>query len=124
MAANKITFLLILTIIISCSPNPVKKMTEKKFIDLDNTAVFTTKFVTSDKKEITTVTHEKDDGAWQFFSSDHFTNFEDVAKVVGLGQVIKMDSTILELADLPLGYKAHRKFRGDKWIIEKIQSQQ
>lgn len=93
-------------------------MTDKKFKEAGNTAVFTTKFVTTDKKDITTVTHEKEDGAWQFFSSDRFDNFEDVAKIVGLEEIIRTDSTILELADMPEGYSAHRKFKGDKWIIE------
>ena len=93
-------------------------MANKKFKESDNTAVFTTKFVIIDKKDITTVTHEKEDGAWQFFSSDHFDHFEDVAKVVGLGEIIKIDSSILELADMPEGYIGHRKYKGDKWIIE------
>jgi len=91
-------------------------MQTKKFRESDNTAVFTTAFVIIDKKDITMVTHEKEDGAWQFFSDDKFDNFEDVAKVVGLGEIIKMDSTILELADLPEGFTAKRKFKGDKWI--------
>ena len=91
-------------------------MENKRFKEADNTAVFTTKFVIIDKKDITTVTHEKEDGAWQFFSDDHFDNFEDVAKVVGLGEIIKIDSTLLELAGLPEGFAAHRKFKGDKWI--------
>jgi hypothetical protein len=61
-------------------------MPTKKFKEADNTAVFTTKFVVNDKKEITYVTHEKEDGAWQFFSNDNFDNFEDVAKVVDLAK--------------------------------------
>lgn len=41
-----------------------------------DTAVFTTKFVLDDKTTITYVTHEIEDGAWQFFSDDSFENFE------------------------------------------------
>ena len=91
-----------------------------KFKEADNTAVFTTKFVITDKKEITYVTHEKEDGAWHFFSNDNFDNFEDVAKVVGLGEIIKMDATVLEIADMPEGFSAHRKFKGDKWIVQEL----
>lgn len=94
-------------------------MTRKNFKESYNTAVFTTKFITTDKKDITKVTHDKEDGAWQFFSDDHFDNFEDVAKIVGLGEIIKIDSSILELADMKEGYIAHRNSKGDKWIIEK-----
>ena len=93
-------------------------MTTKRFKESDNTAVFTTKFVIIDKKDITRVTHDKEDGAWQFFSNDHFENFEDVAKIVGLGQMIKIDSSILELADMKEGYVAHRNSKSDKWEIE------
>jgi hypothetical protein len=95
-------------------------MPTKKFKEADNTAVFTTKFVVNDKKVITYVTHEKEDGAWQFFSSDNSNNFEDVAKVVGLGEILKMDATLLEIAEMPEGFSAHRKFKGDTWIIEEI----
>lgn len=82
---------------------------KKKFKEPENTAVFTTSFVIIDKKDNTTAYHEKDDGAWQFFSDDHFENFEEVAKIVSLGEVIKMDSSLLELADMPVGYYAHKK---------------
>jgi hypothetical protein len=95
-------------------------MPTKKFKETDNTAVFTTKFVVNDKKEITYVTHEKEDGAWQFFSTDNFDNFEDVARVVGLGEIIKMDSTILDIADMPEGFFAQRRFKGDKWVVQEI----
>jgi hypothetical protein len=88
----------------------------KKFREADNNAVFTTRFVMINKKDITMVRHEEEDGTWQFFSDDKFDYFEDVAMVVGLGEIIKLDSTILELADLPEGFIAKREFKGDKWI--------
>lgn len=96
-----------------------KSMTQKKFKEADNTAVFTTKFVITDNKEITEVHHDEDDGAWQFLSADEFEDFSKVAKVVGLAQITKIDSTLFEIADMPTGYVAHRKFKGDKWVIEK-----
>jgi hypothetical protein len=39
--------------------------------------------------------------------------------LVGLGQITKIDSTLFEIADMPIGYIAHRKHKGDKWVIEK-----
>lgn len=87
----------------------------KKFEDTLNTAVFTTKFVVKDKKEITYVTHEIEDGAWQFFSNDHFDNFEEVAMLVSLDEIIMMDKTVLEIADLPLGFIATRQSAKDIW---------
>lgn len=92
----------------------------KKFEDGLNTAVFTTTFVMKGKKDITYVTHDIEDGAWQFFSSDAFDNYEEVAMIVGLGEIIRIDQTVLAIADLPLGYAATRQFLGDKWTTRKM----
>jgi hypothetical protein len=92
----------------------------KTFKDPLNTAVFTTKFVIVDKKDITMVRHESDDGAWTFFSNDEYQNYEDVAKIVGLSEIIEIDSTILEIADLPEGYYASRNTKEDDWKVEKL----
>lgn len=122
----KATILIISLILISCStgtgkrPETKQTMTLKKFKDSLNTAVFATKFVIVDKKDITLVRHESEDGAWTFFSNDEYENYEAVAKVVGLGQIIEIDSTILEIADLPKGYYASRKSRKDTWKVEKL----
>lgn len=91
----------------------------KTFSDSPNTAVFTTKFVIDEQNEITRVTHEIEDGAWQFFSDDKFDDFETIAKVVGLREIIDIDKSVLEIADLPLGYIATRKNKNDKWQIQK-----
>ena len=91
----------------------------KSFDDGLDTAVFTTTFVMLDKREIVYVTHDSEDGAWQFFSDDNLENVEDYAMVVGLRELIKMDETILNIADLPLGYFATRKSINDTWTIGK-----
>ena len=93
----------------------------KIFSESNETAVFTTRFVVDEKKEITEVIHFEEDGAWQFMGSDNFSNFEDVVKIVSLGQIIQMDSSITELADLPKGFHATRKSKNDRWIISKYQ---
>ena len=95
----------------------------KRFKESANTAVFTTRFVVHDKKDITHVHHFKEDGAWQFSSDDEFENYEQVAMLVGLGQIIELDMTILEIADLPEGYVADRKFKGDNWVIKPFQEE-
>lgn len=92
----------------------------KEFKDSLNTAVFTTKFVVKEGKEIIHIMHYEDDGAWQFDSNDDWDNYEDVVMVVGLDTIIKIDNTVLEVADLPVGYTANRKYKGDKWIVGKI----
>ena len=91
----------------------------KKFEDPLDTAVFTTRFVVKDKKEITYVTHDEEDGNWQFLSNDVFEDYRQVIMIVGLGEIIEIDKTVLEIADLPLGYIATRQSSKDKWIIMK-----
>lgn len=94
-------------------------MQEIKEETLIDTAVFTTKFVIEDKKTIVLVTHDIEDGAWQFFSDDSFDNFEEVAKIVGFQELINMDDSLLQIVDLPLGYSATRKDEFDNWKIVK-----
>ena len=86
-----------------------------------DTAVFTTKFVLEDNKVITYVTHEIEDGAWQFFSDDEFENFETVAKIVGLNEIMDKDPTLKELADMKPGHIATRRDKGDKWTIKRAE---
>lgn len=91
----------------------------KKFDESLNLAVFTSKFVILENKQIIYISHEIEDGCWQFLSNDEFENFEEVAMIVSLEEIIKLDETVLEVADLPLGYYATREKIGDKWIINK-----
>ena len=81
----------------------------KKFKDGINTAVFTTKFIVHDKKEITYVSHDFEDGAWEFFSDDNFDNYEEIAMILSLDEIIQIDKSVLEIADLPLGSVALEK---------------
>ena len=50
------------------------------------------------------VTHDADDGAWQFHPEGGTDESE--AAVVGLKTITQLDPSILELADLPLGWCA------------------
>ena len=124
----KVAIIIVSLIFSSCStgtgkrPQTRQTMTLKKFEDSLNTAVFATKFIILDKKDITIVRHESEDGAWTFFSNDEYENYEEVAKVVALGQIIEIDSTILEIADLPKGYYASRKSKQDKWKVERLKA--
>ncbi|HEX3165864.1 MAG TPA: DUF2185 domain-containing protein [Chitinophagaceae bacterium] len=85
------------------------------FSEPGNTAVFTTKFVLFEKKEITRVYHDEEDGAWQFFSDDPFDNYEDVAKIAALDEIVNLDKSVLEIADLPMGSYALRESRSAAW---------
>lgn len=124
------TIVLCSVVLYSCtSGNSSRKLVEahdssqhslKQFKESANTAVFTTKFVVNDNKPITLVRHDADDSTWEFFSDDKFDDFNNVAMVVGLGQVVKIDSSVLEIADMKLGYYAHRKTKEENWTVEKL----
>jgi hypothetical protein len=96
----------------------MKSQPNKQFPDSLNTAVFTTKYVI-DWREITYVTHDADDGAWQFFSDDELESFEEVAKIVSLQEILDIDPTLLDLADMPTGYYATRTTADEDWVISK-----
>ena len=96
------------------------KNTNNGFKTSLNTAVFTTKFVIDEKKVITTVSHYKEDGAWDFFSDDEFIEYEKIAKLVSLEEILDLDPSIKDLSDLKEGFTAYRKSLKDKWIIKKM----
>jgi len=60
------------------------------------------------------VTHDLDDGSWQFLDGDHV--FEDDATVVLLGELAQFDPSILALGDLPIGWQAHREGTDGPWV--------
>lgn len=82
-------------------------------------AVFTTTFVLDDKKRITYVSRELEDGAWLFFSDDEFDDFEAVVKIMGLNEIMELDPTLKGLKDLEPGYFATRKGKSGAWVIGK-----
>lgn len=88
-----------------------------KFNDAQNVAVITTKDIIFEGKDILYVFHDLDDGMWQFLS--HLYPSKDEAAIVGLNEICKIDNSVEELVDLPLGYYAYRKTKKDKWIKEK-----
>ena len=77
------------------------------------TAVLTTRDILEGTKPILYVTHDADDGGWQFLPGGAVN--PDEARVVGLGGMCDRDSTLRELADLPEGWQAWRERLGSPW---------
>lgn len=84
-----------------------------------NVAVITLKQVATRKAPILLVTHDASDHGWQFLNPN-IAVIESNAAVVSLEQITKLDPSIIELADLPPGWSAHRTKIGDKWVREKL----
>ena len=75
----------------------------------------TTRQVLRDGWPILLVTHDADDGAWQFVNGHGHTEDAGSAMVVGVETVSSVDPTVVELADLPLGWRAWRASQNDPW---------
>ena len=110
------TVVFLVGVTLGCSHTQMSQPSPWPFADKPNVAVFTTKSVASGKDSILFVSHDADDGSWQFLGSDELT--EGTASVVGLSSVVRLDASIAELADLPLGWIAHRETRRDPWTRE------
>jgi hypothetical protein len=83
------------------------------FEDSPNVATITTRPVMDGTSWIALVTHDEDDGGWQFIGPEGAEM--DQAMLVALSEVLEKDSSIAELADLPLGWRAWRAAPGSLW---------
>ena len=77
-------------------------------------AVFTTTHVLRLRQPILRVTHDDEDGAWQFHAGVQQSSVGD-AMIVALSEIVEHDPTVCELADLPCGWCAEREAIGSPW---------
>ncbi|MDR3638432.1 MAG: hypothetical protein P4L84_31805 [Isosphaeraceae bacterium] len=84
------------------------------FGDSEDTAVITLGRILRGETSLLLVTHDEDDGSWQFLDGEHV--LEEDAVVVGLAEMVQFDPSLLELADLPEGAYARRSAPGQSWI--------
>jgi hypothetical protein len=59
------------------------------------------------------VSHDEDDHSWQFIGSSDASMAD--AMLVALEEVVKVDPTVLEVADLEPGWQAVREAVGGSW---------
>ena len=84
------------------------------FPDPPETAVIVLERILRGDSPLRLVTHDEDDGGWQFLDGDHV--FEADAVVVGLAEMVQFDPTLGEIvADLPAGWHAWRNDPGHAW---------
>lgn len=83
------------------------------FEDPPNVATITTRPIVEGSSWIALVSHDEDDGGWQFIGPEG--PVEELAMVVALRSIIERDGTIAELADLPLGWQARRDGPNSSW---------
>ena len=83
------------------------------FEDSPNVAVITLRQILEGSAPILHVTHDEEDGGWQFLTGD--PPDEADAKVVALSTIVRIDPSIVELADLPEGWVAVREATAAPW---------
>ncbi len=87
------------------------------FVDPENVAVITLRDITDGKARILWVTHDEEDGMWQFLDGRENPDPSDAA-VVSLKHVYGLDPSVGELADLPYGWRAWRSAPDQPWQRE------
>lgn len=88
-------------------------VTRWPFADPPNLAVFTVKQILHGGKPVLYVTHDADDGGWQFLTGGAFDMTD--ALLVSLKSMIEHDLSLAQLADLPIGWSARRDDTKSRW---------
>jgi hypothetical protein len=78
-----------------------------------NVAAVTTRQVLSDRLPVLRVTHYADDHSWAFVCGTTDDGVD--GRVIAMGEALKMDPTLSEIADLPPGWSAWREQPGGVW---------
>ena len=86
---------------------------EWPFEDPPNVAVFTTRQVINKAQPILYVSHDEEDGGWQFHMGKEVS--EQDARVVSLKSIVNLDPSVTQLANLPYGWIAIRGNLAEPW---------
>jgi hypothetical protein len=89
------------------------------FNDPENVAVFANRKIVFEGAWISYVTHDIDDGSWQFHCEQVEEVTEDDIVVVSLKNIVEKDKTIADLANLPPGWLAWRSAKDAPWRRQK-----
>lgn len=85
-----------------------------QFNESPNTMVITLNEILDGTKPILYVTHDEEDGMWQFLDGSNELD-ADKARIVTLEEILKIDKTLSLLSDLPLGWMAERVNKESLW---------
>lgn len=87
------------------------------FNDAPSTATIVCCHIIENNMPILYVSHDEDDGMWQFLCGR--SHEADEARLVSLKLVFDLDNSVGVLKDMPYGYYAERKTKEDNWVIHK-----
>ena len=85
------------------------------------TVVTTERAILTRTQPICCVLHTEDDD-WCFLADYSYGNsaFIDISVTTTLDVVIRIDSTITQLASLPQGWRADRRTKRDPWVLSEL----
>lgn len=78
-----------------------------------NCATFTMRQVLDGSEPILLVSHDADDHGWQFIGISDASSTD--VRIVSLEEIVWLDPTVLDVADLPPGWQAVRDRVGGPW---------
>ena len=84
------------------------------FDQAPNVAAISDAAVVVSNAPVLLVVHYSDDDSWAFLSGRKFSTKE--GKVIGMGEALRTDPSLREIADLPPGWTATRERIGGPWI--------
>ena len=84
------------------------------FSDPPNTTSYVSKTVFDGAESVVYVSHDADDGAWQFLGDSMAEGGGPV--IVCLSFPLSRDATLADVANLPLGWCAEREIVGEPWV--------
>jgi len=79
-----------------------------------NCTTLTMRQVLDGSEPILLVSHDADDHGWQFIGTSDASVAD--GKVVCLEEIVRLDPTVVEVADLPPGWQAVREYVGGPWM--------
>jgi len=81
-----------------------------------NVATVVSRGVIFENRPVLLVVHYSDDHSWGFFDGEPFGP-EDAA-LVSMANAVGLDRSLMEVADLPPGWRARRDHVGGEWTRE------
>ena len=90
-------------------------MTGFPFADAPNTACFTCRHILDEHKPILYVSHDED-GYWQFLCGGVYK--QEDAKIVSLADILRIDSSMSDLAEMDYGQYAEAPDEKSDWIVK------
>ncbi|GLX67253.1 hypothetical protein [Paenibacillus glycanilyticus] len=86
------------------------------FEDPKSVAVMTMDKIMKRESPVLYVTHDEEDGMWQFLDGDDV--IQEEARLISLKQMVDIDPGLIKLANLPFGWVAWRESKDSEWIRE------